>query len=547
MIMKLKRILTLVLLAMFALSMTSCARGVKNEDTSAQASSSATAGSTSTDTSAISKEPSKITLFMSDSGIGVPDTVDPAHNDYIDKICKLANVEITEFTMPPYSDFETRLNLMLSSGNIPDVVHCYHTEAINKAGAAGAFAECSKIIADSPVLSALYTDQMRDLIRYTDGKIYHIRALAAPDPGCLEIRYDLIKELNGGIIPTTLDEWYELFKKEKEKYPDSIPVSDYGKIYYSKFVLQAYGVAGSGNGWQYTFGKYIHSFEAPHMREAVLFYKKLYDEGLLSPTFATNVIEDANNDQFSKKSIIQQENLASASCVVLSSGDIIDGSAWKVPAPCPTTGYTDIDPLNSSSRIPSINGAHNVAISAKAADMDACIRFVETMLSDEVADLFVYGIEGVDYKVEDGQKVLLPAASDHSYRLLYGFMRGYNSRASIDNLITQGLFKLKSANPNADTNNIRQKIKEGTEAIYAAAKSIPSVNASDFVNLDEKFTNRKNEAKELASAIILKAILGEITMEEYDTQVAAFLKTYQPVTDEYNRLLVEVKAKYNVD
>lgn len=542
--MKLKRLITLVLLAMFALSMTSCVRSSKNEDTSAQASSSATAGATSADASVTSKEPSKITLFMSDSGIGVPDKVDPAHNDYIDKICKLANVEITEFTMPPYSDFETRLNLMLSSGKIPDVVHCYHLEAINKAGAAGAFAECSKIIADSPVLSALYTNQMRDLMRYTDGNIYHIRALAAPDPGCLEVRYDLIKELNGGIIPTKLDEWYELFKKEKAKYPDSIPVSDYGKIYYSKFVFQAYGVTGSGNGWQYTFGKFIHSFEAPHMREAILFYKKLYDEGLLSPTFATNVSEDVNNDQFSKKSIIQQDNLASASCVVLNSGDIIDGSAWKVPAPCSTAGYTDIDPQNSISRIPSINGAHNVAISAKAADMDACVRFVETMLSDEVADLFVYGIEGVDYKVEDGQKVLLPAASDHSYRLLYGFMRGYNSRASIDNLITQGLFKLKNVNPNIDTNEIRQKIKEGTEAIYAAAKSIPSVNASDFANLDEKFTNRKNEAKELASAIILKAILGEITMEEYDAQVTAFLKTYQPVTDEYNRLLAEVKAKY---
>ncbi|MEN6316728.1 MAG: extracellular solute-binding protein [Clostridiaceae bacterium] len=542
--MKLKRLLTLVLLAMFALSMTSCARSAKNEDTSAQASSLATAGTITADASVASKEPSKITLFMSDSGIGVPDTVDPAHNDYIDKICKLANVEITEFTMPPYSDFETRLNLMLSSGKIPDVVHCYHTEAINKAGASGAFAECSKIIADSPVLSALYTDQMRDLMRYTDGNIYHIRALAAPDPGCLEVRYDLIKELNGGIIPTKLDEWYELFKKEKAKYPDSIPVSDYSTFYYSKFIFQAYGVAGSGNGWQYTFGKFIHSFEAPHMREAILFYKKLYDEGLLSPTFATNVSEDVNNDQFSKKSIIQQDNLASASCVVLNSGDIIDGSTWKVPAPCSTAGYTDIDPQNSISRIPSINGAHNVAISAKATDMDACVRFVETMLSDEVADLFVYGIEGVDYKVEDGQKVLLPAASDHSYRLLYGFMRGYNSRASIDNTITQGLFKLKSANPNADTNEIRQKIKEGTEAVYAAAKSVPSVNASDFVNLDEKFTNRKNEAKELASAIILKAILGEITMEEYDAQVTAFLKTYQPVTDEYNRLLAEVKTKY---
>jgi predicted aminopeptidase len=36
-------------------------------------------------------------------------------------------------------------------------------------------------------------------------------------------------------------------------------------------------------------------------------------------------------------------------------------------------------------------------------------------------------------------------------------------------------------------------------------------------------------------------------MEEYDTQVAAFLTTYQSVTTEYNRVLAEVKAKYGLE
>jgi hypothetical protein len=78
------------------------------------------------------------------------------------------------------------------------------------------------------------------------------------------------------------------------------------------------------------------------------------------------------------------------------------------------------------------------------------VRFIETLLSEEVADLFVYGIEGTDYEVVDGVKTLKTVAADpdHSFRLIYGFMQGYNSRASIDNRITEGLMRVSPSNAN---------------------------------------------------------------------------------------------------
>ncbi len=209
--------------------------------------------------------PAKITLFMSNSGIAIPETVDPASNMYIDRICELANVEITEIVIPPYADFATRLTLMLSSNDIKDLVHNYQTADINTAGAAGAFVECSDIIKNSPVISAIYTDQMLDSIRYSDGKIYHIRAVAPPDPNCLTVRYDLIKELNNGVIPTTLNDWYNVWVAEKTKFPTAFRSPIYGITIYTGFIFNAYGVDWPGTGWQYTFGKFIHSFEATHM------------------------------------------------------------------------------------------------------------------------------------------------------------------------------------------------------------------------------------------------------------------------------------------
>ncbi|MEA4890309.1 MAG: extracellular solute-binding protein [Clostridiaceae bacterium] len=546
-------VLVLVILSVLMLSCVACTQSASQNTTAAATGSTAasTQGTASGTTTAATEAPAEFSLFMSNSGITIPDNVDPADNPYIKKIEELANVKITSITIPPYADFETKLNLMLSSGEIADLVHNFQVADVNKAAAAGAFLEVSDIIDKSPVISSIYTEQVKNAIRYTDGKIYQIRAVAPPDPYCLVVRYDLVKSLNAGVMPTTPDEWYQLLKKVKEADPNNIPFSDFGGLGSTTAALfYPYGVeipTSGTNGWQYTNGSYIHCFEAKYMKDALLYVKKLYDEGLMSKTFVTNTQQDFSNEKLNNNVLFWGNNLGSASMVYYSNNSIDNQAALIVPAPIAVTNLPGIDPTNAIPRINELNWGHNVVISSKAKNVDGIVRFIETMLSEDVTNLFVYGLEDVDYKIENGEKVMQTVAGDpdHKFRSIYGFLQGYNSRASMDLNIATRLSRSTAAN--ATKTELKTAIDSGTEQVYKAAKTVPTITAKDFVTLSEEFTNKANEGKELAKSIILKAITGEITMDEYDAQSAAFLETYKPVTDEYNRVLAAAKTQYNID
>ena len=47
----------------------------------------------------------------------------------------------------------------------------------------------------------------------------------------------------------------------------------------------------------------------------------------------------------------------------------------------------------------------------------------------------------------------------------------------------------------------------------------------------------------MSKTILVKASLGEISMDEYDKQVASYLEKYQFITDEYNSKLPDMLNK----
>lgn len=65
--------------------------------------------------------PTPITLFLSDCGVNYPDDFDPADNWVINQIAEWANVEFEEVFMP-MSDVNTQFNLLVASGDMPDLV-----------------------------------------------------------------------------------------------------------------------------------------------------------------------------------------------------------------------------------------------------------------------------------------------------------------------------------------------------------------------------------------------------------------------------------------
>ena len=193
------------------------------------------------------------------------------------------------------------------------------------------------------------------------------------------------------------------------------------------------------------------------------------------------------------------------------------------------------------SRLTSFFLIHCISIFSQTEEVDACVRMIETLLSDEADMLMSWGIEGVDYKEENGEKVVLDAAADNQYRLIYGMMFTYGSSNRLEQAIPGYM-----ANVDPDIyDTYLEQVYEGVERVNAAADQAPLVKPSDFTQIaDDTIKLQETEGYELSRSIILKAIVGEISLEEYDAQVEKFIVDYQIVTDAYNEAFNAVKDQY---
>ena len=114
--------------------------GCGSKEANTKGTSTSQAASTQT---AVNRTPDEISIFYGTAGVGYPEGVKLSDNPYLNKIAELANVKFKEVTVPEYADFETKFNLMVSTGDIPDFVHCWYPITVQTQGASGAFMELS--------------------------------------------------------------------------------------------------------------------------------------------------------------------------------------------------------------------------------------------------------------------------------------------------------------------------------------------------------------------------------------------------------------------
>jgi hypothetical protein len=81
-----------------------------------------------------------------------------------------------------------------------------------------------------------------------------------------------------------------------------------------------------------------------------------------------------------------------------------------------------------------------------------------------------------------------------------------------------------------------------SEKVLADINSV-QMNPVSLIILKSDTLTRLTEATNEARTIAVKAMIGEISMQEFDNQSAAFMKKYQFITDEYNQKLPDAQKK----
>lgn len=400
--MKTKRILCALLGAVMAVSVLGGCSSKEPASSTPDSQGSSTAAS-SPDNSG-TEENTPVTVFC-------PNTASmPMTNDIL-VVQQLSEITHTDFdfTVSPSTGTGEKFNLMMSSGEVPDMV-IYVSDPILKYYKA--FAPLNDLIHDyCPNYEKLMEENsfLRKDLTSADGNIYTIQSKAAfRFANAVIVRQDWLDKL-GLSVPTTTEEYYQVLKAFKEQDPngngeaDEIPLiasdarrGDAESPGLSMFDA-SFGIDEdfyvSDDGSEIFFGA-----TDPRMKDALAYLNRLYSEGLIDQEYLTrdySTIDGLISESRAGMWIAWGIGVEEAASIQDENADLavilppIDESIGKARV------YSQMPQTRTNA----------VAVSKDSKVKEHIMSIWNYVFSEEGTQLMNFGVEGTTYTMEDGKPI----------------------------------------------------------------------------------------------------------------------------------------------
>ena len=316
----------------------------------------------------------------------------------------------------PVSSDDQKVALMIAEQNYPDLIF-----AKGDAGSlieAGALIDMTDLIEEyGPNIKKLYGEEF-DKLKYSedDPSIYQLSSYAVggstyESAGTAQIQWAALKEKNYE-LPQTLEDYETMIKDYLAAHPqtddgmDRIGISLSASDWHWMITLgnpAGYIADGAPDNGQWLIDddyNATYKFTSEKEREYFKWLNRMYNEGILDPEFATQTHED------------YIAKIASGRVVALldtdwdySDGEKVlkaDGKLDQTYAPLPLT--MDADTKCATLMYQGLTTGYGVGISTACEDPVAAIKFLDYLCSDEGQVLINWGIEDVNYKVDENGK-----------------------------------------------------------------------------------------------------------------------------------------------
>nr|WP_311198812.1 extracellular solute-binding protein [Paenibacillus sp. YPD9-1] len=326
-----------------------------------------------------------------------PDTI-------VKELEKLTNTKLT-YQFFPADSYEEKLNTTFATGGLPAVTYLKNQATFIQMKSAirdGQFWEIGPYLKDFPNLSKLKSTTLDNT--KVDGKLYTLyRGVDIARQGMI-YRKDWADKL-GLKPPETTEDLYNMMKAFTEKDPDgngkndTIGLTDRNDLIYGAFKTVASWI-GVPNNWGEKDGKLQPEFMFPEYIQAMDYFKKLRDEGIINKDFAATSKTDqkklftngtagiyvgAMTDVESlNKDLVKNVPTAVVDVHSMIAGPTGKYAAWALP------GYANVMLFPKS------------AIKDEA-ELKKILAFFDKMMTPEVANLVYWGIKDVHYTLVDGQ------------------------------------------------------------------------------------------------------------------------------------------------
>ncbi len=310
----------------------------------------------------------------------------------------------------PSDSYEEKLTLALADPDSMPMIMAVGSMsgAIVSSAEAGAFWDLSGFISDSeayPNLSQANANVNKALT--VNGALIGIYRARPIGRNGIGYRKDWADKLGLG-VPETIEDMYDMMYQFTYGDPDGNGKDDTYGLALCKYtgpfdIMQTW--FGAGNGWAEKDGGLVPVHQTPEYMEALKWFKKMYDDGLVYKDWAV------------RDTATWQDAVKNGECGIFI--DVLDGSRriWdyfvtenipSVADPAETAAMNLIGTINDKTLATS--GFNGFFVITKAADTEekvaACLRYLDKMNDDAMLILTGYGLEGIHWEKDaDGNLV----------------------------------------------------------------------------------------------------------------------------------------------
>ena len=470
-----------------------------------------------------SAEAQKVVIFNTrPSKEKLPEGVDFNDNPYINFIRESSGIDL-EFMRPEYSTYYDKLNLIMSSKNMPDLIQG-RFEDLYKYAKEGLLVPLDDLLAKygKDILENMPENAWQHV--KVDGKIYGIPSVYFyPVEGkdsipnrVLWVRRDWSNNL-GIADPVTLPEFTEMLRAftfddpDGDGKKDTLGISGYirdGELRGLDPIFGAFGVIQHGATWSEVNGKVVYNPTKPEMKDALAYLNSLYKEGILDPEFYMLNSSQWMERVYQGKIGVWQgswwEPEQRTTSIVKNTGvdTMVGGLIKAVHAPVGPKGFK-----GNSASLALSEGVYFITVDSK--DPSVSVKLFNWLFSPAGRD-YDFGIEGVNFDVIDGVRTRSVTNPPDIYRRLYHlsyvpWSEGEFKRNALDEVKQdQDLFKFawEALKVSADD---------------AVTSAIPYYKSDSLLEYGP-------ELQKMWIEYAIKIIIGEYPLSEWDTFVELWNK-----------------------
>lgn len=330
------------------------------------------------------------------------------------------------------------------------------------------------------------------------------------------IRQDWLSNV-GMKAPESTDELYEVLRAftfndpDKNGENDTYGLTSNGGVHRFNLIYNAFGA--SLNRFSKDSGKWMPEVVSDNMKEAVRFLRKLYTEKILDPDFVVNT-----EQQVTEKFVSGKVGLIFSSAGI----NWYNGYYGKFSKTYPdkeASELIDYMPVMNGVDGKRVDGVSNFwLVSSLNAQMEEskkekALELIDYLMSDEGLELVRWGVEGEEFKKENGVNVsIVPADANGAEQTL----RKYDAAADL-----RGLFTGDAGFENRAENAKNQEAFNGIAKYMECAVGDPLRGV--IIDENEFKQSKVSELSQLAVEKITKMILES---DDIDSDFAAFVSQW---------------------